>query len=741
MTGAEPGSGPSLVFYGPTAILSGANSVQNNYFTLRFPDRLETAAQQLGNVVLAQWRQEAALRGLHGPEPIPVRWCARPGGEFGDHPDLTAGPAEPVDPDISTGPIDPVEGSIADLASFAGAFLRLPQRRLVVLGGPGSGKTTLAVLLVVELLQRMREGEPVPVLLPLASWRPRVEHLADWLDHQLLREYPYLSLETARLLRLGRRILPVLDGLDELPAAEQSVALEKLNALKDGTPLVLTCRTENYAAAIGSTEVLRSAAVVEAEPLTAEEAARYLLRSATPQHRHRWRPLADALTGDPSCPAAEVLTVPLMLWLCRTAYQRPAPDRQPGDLADRCLFPTPEAIESHLLDSLVPSVYPSGPLPPPQPGRRASAKWSREERNRDPERVSRWLGFLARHLERNGRPDLAWWELDGAMRLVPRMLLTGLLTGACVALVIGALDGAVAFYDNGDGPARDLTTRFADGFTIAVLDGLINGLPAVLVSTLAHGIAFVLRDGALQPSRVRIRLVGRTAGAGARSGPEILARAGLGLVAGLVGGAGVGLLQGIGRALTSGDAAWYRVGPVYAAFFGAVFALAAALTGALMAWVEAPVTIASAPGPRDLLDLNRRTVLLQWLMVAPVFGCLVGVGSQPLLALVHNSLWGIRLIWDAGYALRFGVLAAFAIGLGTMLSLTAWGQWTVLARTWLPLTGRLPLAAMTFLEDAHERGVLRKVGAVYQFRHARLRQHFAQAPVRHSRTSSHHWRT
>jgi hypothetical protein len=32
---------------------------------------------------------------------------------------------------------------------------------------------------------------------------------------------------------------------------------------------------------------------------------------------------------------------------------------------------------------------------------------------------------------------------------------------------------------------------------------------------------------------------------------------------------------------------------------------------------------------------------------------------------------------------------------------------------------------MAFLEDAHRRGVLRQVGAVYQFRHAKLQQYLA----------------
>jgi len=45
------------------------------------------------------------------------------------------------------------------------------------------------------------------------------------------------------------------------------------------------------------------------------------------------------------------------------------------------------------------------------------------------------------------------------------------------------------------------------------------------------------------------------------------------------------------------------------------------------------------------------------------------------------------------------------------------------ARTWLALRGRLPRQLMTFLADAHaHRGVLRQVGAVYQFRHIELQR-------------------
>jgi len=42
------------------------------------------------------------------------------------------------------------------------------------------------------------------------------------------------------------------------------------------------------------------------------------------------------------------------------------------------------------------------------------------------------------------------------------------------------------------------------------------------------------------------------------------------------------------------------------------------------------------------------------------------------------------------------------------------------------IRGRLPWRLAAFLTYAHQKGVLRQVGAVYQFRHARLQDRLAE---------------
>jgi hypothetical protein len=70
-------------------------------------------------------------------------------------------------------------------------------------------------------------------------------------------------------------------------------------------------------------------------------------------------------------------------------------------------------------------------------------------------------------------------------------------------------------------------------------------------------------------------------------------------------------------------------------------------------------------------------------------------------------------------------VAAVAGAATWLLFFTAWGEW-LLARWWLAATGRLPWALGAFLRDAHRRGVLRREGAIYEFRHARLQDSLAR---------------
>ena len=70
---------------------------------------------------------------------------------------------------------------------------KVPTRRLVVLGEPGSGKTFLMVRLVLDLLARRGSGAPVPVLVGLASWDPADQDLHSWLAAQLVIDHRALA--------------------------------------------------------------------------------------------------------------------------------------------------------------------------------------------------------------------------------------------------------------------------------------------------------------------------------------------------------------------------------------------------------------------------------------------------------------------------------------------------------------------------------------------------------------------
>jgi hypothetical protein len=87
---------------------------------------------------------------------------------------------------------------------------------------------------------------------------------------------------------------------------------------------------------------------------------------------------------------------------------------------------------------------------------------------------------------------------------------------------------------------------------------------------------------------------------------------------------------------------------------------------------------------------------------------------------------GFGLASGFGFGLVLGLGFGVAWGLGFGLALSEWWS-SSLAFIQLARDHQTPSHLMRFLEDARKRGVLRTVGPVYQFRHARLQDRLARS--------------
>ncbi|MFD4763892.1 helix-turn-helix domain-containing protein [Streptomyces sp. NPDC058439] len=671
---------------------------------------LADAAEELARESRRRWRREEAQHRVHHPFALPVRWQQVSAGvaDQSANAHLLAPGEACTEPDLS-----------GDLRRVAEIYRRVPSGRLVVLGRAGSGKSILAVRFALDLLDARTRNERVPVIFSLGAWNPTTVALRDWLIARLLRDYPHL----ARRVPSGKTlaadlldddlVLPVLDGFDELAEDLRAPALEALNLAQ--LPLVLTSRHAEFTPAVREAHApLAAAVVLELRDLDLDDLRGYLPRTDpalpgpadTDGQGATWEAVLDpAQTAESAGRAnlAAALRTPLMIALARTMYSD-HPDRRPGELLDTARFPDPDAIEEHLLAGFVPAVYRPRPTERFDTAHRRPGSW-------DAERAERWLGHLADHLTRLGRErqDLTWWEVGTGMSRLSRTVIIAVLAG--IAFGVTTAIGNVPV----DLVATSHSLRFAvvRGLLVGVLHGLAAGTLFGLVYWHASARA------ALRPSPVRMRL-----GIGT---PTTRRNARIRFLIGLLGGAaGMALLILVDEGLVAplgladGQGASIAAGLV----FVVPIALSIGLVFGLIALFEAPVRTETVVSPADLLHIDRRNVayhLLTWTLV-------LGIGVGLVNGIVYGPLRGFEV------GLVFGLEGAFGAGLGYGLSLTAWGQWVALARIWLPLTGQLPWALIAFLDDAHQRGVLRQVGAVYQFRHAWIQNHLSRShQQRHGR--------
>ncbi|GAA3838509.1 hypothetical protein GCM10023083_82650 [Streptomyces phyllanthi] len=630
---------------------------------------LDVVAKELAADVQREWSAEAARREVRESSALPVAWRPAESGLVEGWADLvTTARGLPGGPpgDAGAWPVDAagLEGTYTQIGEVF--TRRVPTRRLVVLGEPGSGKSVLLIRLLQELA-RPGSGGPVPVLFSLASWNPHEGGLKAWMAEQLCRNRNVglrrpasaESQEIDRAQALVERglILPLLDGFDEIPPALHAVALHEINKAWRTQPLVLASRTDAYRAALNGPDARRldGAAGIQLVPLTPGPAADYL-RSGLP-HAERWDAVIARLGSD--TPVGQALSTPLGLFLARTIYAPPprvgatGPAPHPDELCDTTLLRTRDELERHLFSRFITAVYDV------RDGHSKRSRWSVQQ-------ARHTLAVLARHLEahRGGSTDLAWWELGSAAPAEQRENTAELAT---------ALIGAV-------------TVGLVAGLSSGLGWGLAGMLAAFLICGFASAIGLSKAAAVVYPS------------------------------------------SRFQTALNFGITAAFVTAFAVVQFVGARAAQWAGLIAAAILWnrFNRRLTLERADlavrvGPGKLVTQDRRIFFQIMLLYVLGFGAW-GVFMMGL----NSSFWVIPALGFGG-GLAVGLTMGLARGFYVGFRETAWPQFAVTAAC-LAMRNHVPWSLMVFLQDAHDRGILRQVGTVYQFRHIGLQHYLAEQP-------------
>ncbi|MFF5078628.1 NACHT domain-containing protein [Actinoplanes sp. NPDC000266] len=589
------------------------------------PEQLDSACRKLRALVKAHWRERLKSAGAGERDSIEVPWRVDDG---------------------------------TDLRSGSMALTRLGRSewgRIVIVGGPGSGKSTLAAKLAMAILD---DDGPVPVVLSLAGWNPASAPLGDWIAaeigevHPLVAEDQYGPTVLHDLVEF-RRVLPVLDGLDEMAASLRDRAWAEIDATFEGSErVVVTCQTNAFTAL--RTGTIRGDDVrIRLEPVRPGGVVAAFERHV-PASGPEWGRFFSTLRAAPETPLEGALGNPFILDLARTTY-RDEPTAPTTLLrmatADR------EAVQDELLETFLKSAF---------AGRDRTANTRR--RRYDVDDAKRWLCWLARR----NTVRFAWWRLADEVPAWSLYLMT-LMVVAAAAVAVDVVFQAVIGLLTGTpiDPGAGLVRAAVVYGVIALFAYRLRGAPRLTY------IAFRGR-WPLLPTEL------------ARHAPDGLAAC---------------LLSGV----AAGVVVWLAVNLLGAVLVGLVFGLTVGVAVTLVAgvedWLSNPLLVTSPTTPDGALRAER----LRTAALAPLVGLVTGtlIASLTWVFLASESPPGDVV----AVAMILGLMAAVAV-----VARSTWWRFR-LACLWLAARGRLPWRLMAFLRHCHENGILRQAGATYEFRH------------------------
>jgi hypothetical protein len=537
--------------------------------------------------------------------------------------------------------------------------------KLLILGKPGSGKTTTQLKLAKALIERSEQSlnAPTPVLFNLSSWQNEHQSIDDWIVAELKSKYGVRRGIGEKWLK-EYRLLPLLDGLDELNPQRQEPCIHTLNQFIAGesAPLqVVVCsRLEEYER-LGTQ--LRLNGAIYLKELTDDQIQAYL--SSTHQ-QDLWKLLSQDAT------LLALLRAPLLLSMAVLAYQQDA-SRQWETLR------TSQERLQFLLDAFIQSRLEQV----------STSVLSQNHKGYTRQQTRRWLSWLAQQLERESQTEFLIEKMQPSWLPTQRLLvkyhrrsrlffvLIGGLIGGLTMTRIGASIGALSMALSGE-LDKILVTESLDWWSWAeakkvLRRGLISGLISGLVGGLVGGLFG--------------RLFGKLA---------------FGLIWGLFGGFSTGLILGLSNGLIwglSGSEVEQKSFPnqgiwrtlqnsllymlVYILIFGLSIGLISGLTGGLIGgW------------PNGLVS-----------------GLIGGLGTALRVGIMGGLFFGV-----AG-----GPGGKAGGGLTSCIK-------HVFLRIILYNNGCIPWNYAQFLNHCTDRLLLQRVGGRYRFMHKLLQEHFAAMP-------------
>jgi hypothetical protein len=325
--------------------------------------------------------------------------------------------------------------------------------RLLILGEPGSGKTTTMLQLAEQLLSDFyRDGsKPVPVVLSLSSWAEGP--LLKWLVAELREKYQIASSTAKKWIEAGQ-VLPLLDGLDETLAERRDACVDVINHAV--LPGVVVCSRLAEYRFLARKLKLNGAIIIK--PLTSEQVEQYL--ESAGDHLVSLR---IALQTDAEL--AELTRLPLMLGILAITYFDRVLSFQGSQRA-----PRGDELEDRIFQNYVERMF----------SRRTEIS-TRLKRD-----ISQYLRWLAGEMNRRSNTvfmldslQLSW--LGSVGEIFAYLLLSRICFGLGLGVLLGSLAGALR-YPNllGGGLVNDAVGRLFELHPDSGLNGPLMSRPELL---------------------------------------------------------------------------------------------------------------------------------------------------------------------------------------------------------------------------------------------------------------------